>query len=218
MHKDMRECSECHRRLQNHSFTNDTDGRLCNACHNKRTKRGQSGRGISSSSSSSSVNHTFVTEELPIPSSIPDPFAFIPSIKSTIADSLRNALKIHGQIKWYPSSTMSFVKSMDEGVAKFPGHFAATSKILLQEFEIDEQIEESVQAMLERAGEFMDNGSDYVVDNLEKLEICTCTYNPVGGSSYIALPKFLADKNVLSTSETTMMTAASSIRYWLNFI
>ena len=129
MHKDMRECSECHRRLQNHSFTNDTDGRLCNACHNKRTKREQSGRGISSSAS---VNHTFVTEELPIPSSVPDPFAFIPSIKSTIADSLRNALKIHGQIKWYPSSTMSFVKSMDEGVAKFPGHFAATAKILLQ--------------------------------------------------------------------------------------
>src|SRR5437867_10519221 len=66
MHKDMRECSECHRRLQNHSFTADTDGRLCNACHNKRTKRGQSGRGIASSS----VNHTFVTEELPIPSSV----------------------------------------------------------------------------------------------------------------------------------------------------
>src|SRR3989441_12253029 len=85
MHKDMRECSECHRRLQDHSFTNDTDGRLCNACHNKRTKRVQSGRGISSSSS---VNHTFVTEEIPIPSSVPDPFAFIPSIKSIIADSL----------------------------------------------------------------------------------------------------------------------------------
>src|SRR5437867_10815313 len=196
MHKDMRECSECHRRLHNHSFTNDTDGRLCNACHNKRTKREQSGRGISSSASSS-VNHTFVTEELPIPSSVSDPFAFIPSIKSTIADSLRNALKIHGQIKWYPSSTMSFVKSMDEGVAKFPGHFTATPKILLQEFEIDEQIEESVQAMLERAGEFMDNGSDYVVENLEKLEIYTCTYNPVGGSSYIVLPKFLADKKCI---------------------
>src|SRR3989441_10662215 len=195
MYKDMRECSECHSRLQNHSFTNDTDGRLCNACHNKRTKREQSGRGISSSSSS--VNHTFVTEELPIPSSVPDPFAFIPSIKSTIADSLRNTLKIHGQIKWYPSSTMFFVKSMDEGVAKFPGHFAATPKILLQEFEIDDQIEESVQAMLERAGEFMDNGSDYVVDNLEKLEIYTCTYNPVGGSSYIALPQFLADKKCI---------------------
>src|SRR3989442_1361012 len=51
--------------------------------------------------------------------------------------------------------------------------------------------------MLERAGEFMDNGSDYVVDNLEKLEIYTCTYNPVGGSSYIVLPKFLADKKCI---------------------
>src|SRR5437867_10516479 len=117
MHKDMRECSECHRRLQNHSFTDDTDGRLCNACHNKRTKRVQSGRGMTSSS----VNHTFVTEDIAIPSSVPDPFAFIPSIKSTIADSLRNALKIHGQIKWYPSSTISFnlsvyLQSVSKGV------------------------------------------------------------------------------------------------------
>ena len=89
------------------------------------------------------------------------------------------------------------MKSIDEDVARFPAHFAPPANILLQQFEIDEQIEESVQAMLERAGEFMDNGSDYVVDNLEKLEIYTCTYNPVGGSSYIDLPKFLADKKFI---------------------
>src|SRR6184192_224809 len=90
-----------------------------------------------------------------------------------------------------------FCKIDGRGSRQVPRSLCCYPNNFIARFEIDEQIEKSVQAMLERAGEFMDNGSDYVVDNLEKLEIYTCTYNPVGGSSYIDLPKFLADKKCI---------------------
>jgi hypothetical protein len=190
-HLSQRQCRQCGRRLQEKLFKNPSKGRLCNACHHRRIYWRQSGRGISS------VNHTFITEQIPISSSVPDPLVYIQSIKSTLTDSLRTALSIQGQIKWYPSSTISFTRTVGEDTARFDGHFAAPAKILLREDEIDAQLEESMQVLLERAGDFAENGSDYQIRNLESLKILTAAYNPVGGSSFIGLPKNLATKHCI---------------------
>src|SRR2546425_1085755 len=188
MHATQTECMKCHRHLRPGLFHKFFDGSLCNACLNRKTKREQNGRGVSS------VNHTFITDDIQIPPSVPDPFAYIQAEKAALAQSLRSALAVQGQIKWYPSSSVSFTKQVGENTARFPGHFAAVSKILLNEADIDDQIEESVHEMLEKMQDFTENGSDYVVENLNVLEIKTAVYNPVGGSSFIDLPLFLANK------------------------
>ena len=151
----------------------------------------QTGRGFPRRSS---VNRTFITEEIPILETVSDPLAYIASEKATLAQSLRNALRIQGQVKWYPASVISFIRNTLAGVARVEGRFTAPSKILLPHDDIDAQIEESVQVMLSRAGNFADNGSDFIMETLQNLEICTSTYNPVGGSSYIPLPKFIENK------------------------
>src|SRR5437867_4451653 len=195
-HLAMRQCQECTRRLPEHLYKNPSRGLLCNACHRKRAKwaasgRGQSGRG------KTSVHHTFLTDDLVIPDSVPDPFTFIQTERQTLVDSLKTALRIQGPVKWFPSSSVSFTKKVGDNLARITSYFNASPKILLTEHDIDAQIEESIATMLAKMNDFAENGSDYVVDNLDALEIHTAAYNPVGGSSHIPLPKFLADKRCI---------------------
>src|SRR3989442_1680202 len=193
VHDEQRRCRRCNRRLGEHLYDNPTDGRLCNACFRSHAKWVQSGR-VQSGRGRSSVNHTFITDDINIPDNVPDPLTFIRSEVSSLADSLREALKSQGSIKWYPSSSVSFTKKVGEDVARISTHFNAPAQILLTEQDIDAQLEESIDVMLAKLCDFVDNGSDYTIDNLDRLEIRTATYNPVGGSSYIPLPDFLANK------------------------
>ena len=82
-------------------------------------------------------------------------------------------------------------------MARISSHFNAQSKILLTEHEIDDQLKESLATMLAKMADYCENGSDYVIDNLDNLEIHTATYNPIGGSTYVPLPQFLHDKHCI---------------------
>src|SRR2546425_13213892 len=93
-----------------------------------------------------------------------------------------------------PSSSVSFTKKVGEDVARISTYFNAPAQILLTEPDIDAQLEESIDVMLAKLCDFVENGSDYTIDNLDRLEIRTATYNSVGGSSYIPLPDFLDNK------------------------
>ena len=128
------------------------------------------------------MNRTFITDDINIPDNVPDPLTFIRSEISSLADSLREALKIQGSIKWYPSSSVSFTKKVGEDVARISTHFNAPAQILLTEQDIDAQLEESIDVMLAKLCDFVDNGSDYTIDNLDRLEIRTAMYNPIGGA------------------------------------
>jgi len=82
----------------------------------------QSGRG------KSSVNHTFITDDIYVPEITPDPFDYIESVRVNLADSLKTSLKIQGPIKWYPSSTVSFTRKVGKDIARIDGHFATPAK------------------------------------------------------------------------------------------
>src|SRR6267154_1108993 len=187
-HNAMRQCFRCGRRLRDGLFADDSTHMLCNACYLRQTNFSQYGRGASS------VNHTFITEDIPIATEVPDPLAYIQVIKSTLADALRRALIIQGPIKWYPAAIISFTRSQVDGQARIEARFNAPPAILLTEDDIATQIDTAVEALTFRATSFADNGSDYVINNLEKLEIRSAAYMPIGGTSFVALPKFLANK------------------------
>src|SRR5881296_2227545 len=189
MHNEQRHCRQCNRRIREELFINPTNGRLCKACYRRharwvQSRRGQSGRG------KSSVHHTFLTDEINIPDNVPDPITFIRSEITTLADSLREALKIQGPIKWFPSSSVTFTKKVGEDTARISGHFNAPAKILLTEQDVDAQVEESIATMLAKLCDFSENGSDYVIDNLDQLEIHTAVYNPIGEALIYLSPNF----------------------------
>src|SRR6267154_1427757 len=137
----MRQCYRCGRRLRDGLFADDSTHMLCNACHLRRMNFSQYGRGVSS------VNHTFITEDVPIATEIPDPLAYIQTIKYSLADTLRRALLIQGAIKWYPAAKISFTRSQVDGVAHIEGRFNAPPSILLTEDDIIAQIDTAVDAL-----------------------------------------------------------------------
>ncbi len=117
-HLSYQQCRQCGLRLRDGLFQNDCNRRICNACHGRRVRWAQKGRGISS------VNNTFISEDIPLPPSVPDPLAYIQSVMSTLAQTLRSALAVQGRIKWYPRSTISYTKKVGDDIARIPGHFS----------------------------------------------------------------------------------------------
>src|SRR6188508_2878965 len=80
-----KKCPDCRRYLQDGLYSDDCNKIICNSC----LRKIQAGRGRSSKTS---VNRTFVTEELNVPTDIIDPASFIRQQESAIGDSLRTAL------------------------------------------------------------------------------------------------------------------------------
>ena len=189
----MQRCPLCHRHLREGLYADDPRGIICNSCLRKE----QVGRG------KTSVNRTFVTDELNIPSDVIDPTAFIRQQEMAIGDSLRSALLAQGRIKWYPASVIRLTRSEPEGEARVDVRFTSPPQILLREDEIASQVTLAVQTMLTRCEDFMEHGSDFKIESLLNLNVLTATYNPVGGSSYIPLPNFLINKKALVNIKNT---------------
>ena len=62
---------------------------------------------------------------------------------------------------------------------------------------LDELYEKWTNRILENISTFQNSGSGWVFKSIVSLEIHTVKYQPLSGSSYIPLPKYLADKKAL---------------------
>ena len=70
-------------------------------------------------------------------------------------------------------------------------------EVNLEATNLDELYEKWKSKILENISTFQNSGSGWVFKSIVSLEIHTVKYQPLSGSSYITLPKYLADKKVL---------------------
>ena len=70
-------------------------------------------------------------------------------------------------------------------------------EVNLEATNLDELYEKWKSKILEHISTFQYNGSGWVFKSIVSLEIHTVKYEPMRGSSYIPLPKYLADKKAL---------------------
>ena len=70
-------------------------------------------------------------------------------------------------------------------------------EVNLEATNLDEQYEQWIKKILENISTFQNSGSGWVFKSIVSLEIHTVKYQPLSGSSYIPLPKYLADKKAL---------------------
>ena len=75
--------------------------------------------------------------------------------------------------------------------------FRSVTEIILEATNIDELYKKSTDQILESFDTFQNNGSGWVFKSIVSLEIHTVKYKPMGGSSYIPLPEYLAKKQAL---------------------
>jgi hypothetical protein len=138
-----------------------------------------------------------VTEDLIVPQGISDPAVYLEGERERIANSLRSSLAVHKTLKWVPTITTTFMQQTPEGEARIETHFNAPMQILLRDDEINDQVDISIDRMLDRLAEFCKRGSGYNLETLDNIQLATSTYNPICGSSYISLNKYLTDKHAL---------------------
>ena len=70
-------------------------------------------------------------------------------------------------------------------------------EVNLEATNLDELYEQWIKKILENISTFQNSGSGWVFKSIVSLEIHTVKYQPLSGSSYIPLPKYLADKKAL---------------------
>ncbi|XP_022794378.1 uncharacterized protein LOC111333124 [Stylophora pistillata] len=75
--------------------------------------------------------------------------------------------------------------------------FHSSQKIIFEETDREEVYQKCVEKILESLATFTRNGSGWVVSSVDGLDLHTVKYNPLKGSSYIPLPKHLADKKAI---------------------
>ena len=144
-----------------------------------------------------SVNHTFVTRRIVAPSDAIDASVYLRSISGDIGDTLREGLRLHASIRWTLRIVVVFERNVEGEAEEVPAEFSSDNQVLLRDDEIDAQIEGAIDKLNEKIGEFLEMGSGFVFVRLENTIIKYARYNPIGGSSYIPTPNFIAAKKAI---------------------
>ena len=76
-------------------------------------------------------------------------------------------------------------------------YFNTSSTILLKENNALEMVKEHLNKLVQKIDTYIRNGSGWSVVTVSEMSIMTTKYNPMGGSSYIELPKELKSRNCL---------------------
>ena len=115
------------------------------------------------------------------------------NIKSNIED-----VTLRKGIKWYLAIKMKYVKTNQAGeeVASEPV-FRSTNLTTSNKSQINEQLAKAFQQLFTTQQEFQREGSGWNLEEIIEVQINTAEYQPLLGSSYIALPKLISDKKAV---------------------
>ena len=152
-----------------------------------------------------SIGNTFATIPIQVIENM-DMHEFLNSAKDEIRMKIseeldeRNALKFYIIVKAQLSRTNS---DGDEQLAT--PYFCSVPKIILHSTDIAEEIDIAGKRIKELLATHEGHGSGFKLDLISKCQLQIATYDRIGGSSYIPLPKYIQNKkatvNIKNTDE-----------------
>jgi hypothetical protein len=122
-----------------------------------------------------------------------DMLTFFARVKRQVEDILQSRLRGHG-IKWYLSTQLELYRENDEGqvIATAQPHFRGRTYATLNADTLsDHDVNEGFQKMAQSLESYLRDSSGWIVKKVIHLKVHTVVYSPLGGSSYIMLPKTL---------------------------
>ncbi|PFX12388.1 putative uncharacterized transposon-derived protein F54H12.3 [Stylophora pistillata] len=125
------------------------------------------------------------------------PRDYLEFAKPTVIDFL-NMLE-NNKIKFIFRCVMK--KKVEGGYVFTIAHLSTLQKIVFQETDREELYEECVEKMMDSLEKFESSGSGWTFYQVDGLDLHTVKYAPLKGSSYIKLPKHLADKKAIINME-----------------
>jgi len=124
-----------------------------------------------------------------------DATSFLKAVRSLIIDFLKRnkCIKVNLVLWW----TMERVIIATGDVITKDIPFVSWTEVNMEATDVNELYTNAVDKMMESMAIFLMGGSGWKFVAVQKLNINTVQYEPLKGSSYISLPKYLADKKAI---------------------
>jgi len=118
-----------------------------------------------------------------------DLIQFLANVKNDVEKELITQRKKHRNIKWYVNARVEMIRDLeDENKEKAHPHFRSKAYISLADENNDHNINEAFQSVNKAMEEFINKGSNWILNKVICLEVHTFQYSPISGSSYMELP------------------------------
>ena len=126
-----------------------------------------------------------------------DPLITLTNYKSKVKRFLEQLLK-KNPIKFNLCIHITMIRKDKTGVKdRVTGYFQGSTRTLLRSSEISEMFDRSVQKISKSFDEYLRNGSGFILEKIDYLELYTAEYIPVRGNHYICTPKSIESKKCI---------------------
>jgi hypothetical protein len=101
-------------------------------------------------------------------------------------------------VKWFITVVVTLYKyDRDNEKITYSPAFRGSVESLLTIDDFDSQFNEQVDLIMRRFNEFLSMGSGWILDSVDNIVLSTAAYQPIGASSYIQLPEYVARKRAV---------------------
>ncbi|CAC5392367.1 unnamed protein product [Mytilus coruscus] len=130
-----------------------------------------------------------LVDHMPIGDEKYDLLRFLANTKTDVEEIIVSRLKKQKNVKWYVNARVEMVRDIDDGQQeKAHPHFRSKSYISLQNESNDHNLNEAFQTINRVMEEFINKGSNWILNKVICLEVHTLPYSPIAGSCYMELP------------------------------
>ena len=125
-----------------------------------------------------------------------DPLHLLKNYKERVYLLLKQKLR-NTPIKFYITMLVRFYEYVEGEKKTYSHFFHGCTQTLLHETNLDDTYAHSSRKIYENFDTHIKVGSGFMVDSIEKLNICTYKYSPIKASGFIPTPKWIADKKAI---------------------
>ena len=125
-----------------------------------------------------------------------DPIKVLQKYKERIFLLLNRKLKI-SPTKFYITLEVKFYKYVGDEKITYVHFFNGSTQTLLHTSNLERAYDESVRKIYENVDSHIKQGSNFIIQSVEKLNVCTYRYCPIKASSYIPTPKWIQSKGAI---------------------
>ncbi|GBO03035.1 Zinc finger and BTB domain-containing protein 14 [Araneus ventricosus] len=135
----------------------------------------------------------------PTENSKKDFLLFFDEITPQLEEKTEEEIREKGAVKWYGVVKAVFKRESEDGgkEERVTPYFRSNVQIELVGDTVGDHVPASFTNILEAVDEFIRRSSGWILDKIVHFELCVAKYQPPRASSYIILPKKLADKKAV---------------------
>ena len=118
-----------------------------------------------------------------------DPLTLLANYHNTLKRVLINLLE-KNPVKFNIIMSITMICKDKNGVKeRVTGYFQGSTRTLLRSSLISEMLDASAQKINQSFDEYLRNGSGFILETIDSLELYTAEYIPMRAKSYIPIPK-----------------------------